>query len=66
MNPEDDAETKRKLKSESERKAKEGRLLLFVFGGVIVLLIALMFFIDDYAESKFSGRRNIHDAAEPR
>ena len=53
-----------KVEAENERKVKEGRLLFYIFGGLIVVLIALMFFIDYYAEEQATGHRTVHDAAE--
>ena len=51
--------------AKDEKKAKEGRLLFYIFGGLIIVLIGLMFFVDYYVESKAGGPRNVHDAAEP-
>jgi hypothetical protein len=51
--------------AEKERKAKEGRRLFYIFGVLIVVLIALMFFVDYYAQSQAGGARNVHDAADP-
>jgi len=65
MIPKDKTESELERDAENERKAKEGRLLFLIFGGLIVVLIALMFFVDYYVESKTGGHRNVHDAAEP-
>lgn len=61
----DKTEREKELEAENEKKAKEGRLLFYIFGGLIVVLIAVMFFIDYYAEKKANGSRQVHDAAEP-
>ena len=65
MIPKDKTESELERDAENERKTKEGRLLFFIFGGLIVVLIAVMFFVDCYVERKAGGPRNVHDAAEP-
>lgn len=65
INPKSKVESELERKAEAEKKAKEGRLLFIIFGGIIVVLIALMFFNDHYAQMKAGGTRNVHDAAEP-
>ena len=57
----------RKIEAETEAKKKEKTkvLLAVVFGGLIVALITVMFFIDSYAESVGAAPRQVHDAAEP-
>ena len=54
-----------KAEAENERKAKEGRRLFYIFGGLIVILIALMFIIDYCAQEQATGHRTVHNAAEP-
>jgi hypothetical protein len=50
--------------AEAKRKEKEGFLLFVIFGGLIVMLIAMMFFIDYYnAPDNASGQQRPHDAA---
>lgn len=56
----------KKIESETEakKKAREGRILAIVFGTLIVVLIALMYFIDYYVQSTAPGPHKVHDAAE--
>jgi len=61
----DKTELDSEIEAEKKRRAKEGRLLFYIFGGLIVVLIALMFFADYYVEKQAGGPRHIHDAADP-
>ena len=57
-------EKKTEPKSDAEKRAREGRILAIVFGTVIVALIAAMYFIDYYVQSKTPGPHAVRDAAE--
>lgn len=57
-------EKKTEPKSDAEKKAREGRILAIVFGALIFVLIAAMYFIDYYVQSTAPGPHTVHDAAE--
>ena len=51
-------------KAEEKRKTREGRILFLVFGTLITVLIAAMFFIDMYAQDHAPGARQVNNAAD--